>query len=159
MGAMANIAAITAYNIASAQDNIFFVATAEGKFLQLQKTSTATPNNATVWSAVPSGRWHLLGSGQEILSTTAPSAVLPAGTKYFWLENNAANTYDSVISYISNGTAWIELVPRMRLHTDTPDSLSLTPNSDSEMWKDTTTGVVYTAFSGGWVELGSGGVS
>jgi hypothetical protein len=46
----------------------------------------------------------------------------------------------------------------MRVHTNTPASVSKTPNSDREMWKDTSTDILYHAFNGGWV-AGEGGSS
>lgn len=68
MGSRSNVAAITALDITDLQDNICYAATSELKFLMLQKTSTATVDSETVWSATPSGRWHLVGGSASASS-------------------------------------------------------------------------------------------
>lgn len=78
MGAKANIAAITALNTADYPDNIVFAASGELKFLLLQKTSTATVNNTTVWAATPSGRWCLTGGSGVATSSIDVLADLAA---------------------------------------------------------------------------------
>lgn len=82
MGAKANIAAITALNTTDYPDNIVFAASGELKFLLLQKTSTATVNNTTVWAATPSGRWLLVGGsgggGSAGMLTAANIAAVQA---------------------------------------------------------------------------------
>lgn len=150
MGALTNIAAITALNAANYEDGIVFWAIAEKKWISLDKTSTATTNSVTCWTATGGGRW-LLSSDAIAISTAQPTGGAAVGTRWIWQEDGAVNDYDSVITYIYNGTTWIEIDTRMRLHTDTPDSLSKTPNSEREQWNDTSTGTLYHAFNGGWV--------
>lgn len=78
MGSRSNVAAITALDVSDLQDNIVFAATSELKFLMLQKTSTATVDNATVWNATPSGRWHLVGGSGAATSSIEVLANLVA---------------------------------------------------------------------------------
>lgn len=61
MGSKTNIAEIITLDTTNFQDNIFLAATGELVFLQLNKLSTATVNNVSVWNATPVGRWHLIG--------------------------------------------------------------------------------------------------
>lgn len=151
MGSRANIAAITALDVTDYQDGILFFALAEKKWLVLEKTdTTSTVNNKSCWLATGGGRWFL-SSDSTVVATITPTGAAATGTKWVYQENGAVNTYDSVITYIYNGTDWIEIDARIRLHTDTPASLSKTPNSNRETWRDTTTGILYHAFSGGWV--------
>lgn len=158
MGSKANIAAIVALDTTNLEDGIAYWAIAEQQWIGLDKASTATANNQSCWTATGGGRWLLSSSG-TVIASTMPTGGAATGTRWIYQENDAANTYDSVITYYYNGATWVELDSRMRLHADTPDSISATPNSDSENWKDTSTGVIYTAFSGGWIQVGSGGVS
>lgn len=154
MATRTNIAAIVALDVTDLQDGIMFFALSEKTWLCLDKTSTATTNSKSCWAATGGGRWFLFRDS-EVIATTAPTGGAATGTRWLYQENGAVNSYDSVISYIYNGTDWVELIPRMRIHAGTPASLSKTPNSDREAWKDTTTGIVYTAFSGGWVVSGA----
>lgn len=157
MGSKANIAAIVALNVTDLQDGIVFWAIAEKKWLSLDKSNTtATTNDKSCWAATGGGRWFL-SCDSTVVSSTQPAGAAATGTKWIWQENSAVNSYDSVITYVYNGTAWVEIDTRMRVHAGTPASLSKTPNSDRESWKDTTDGTVYTAFSGGWIV--SGGAS
>lgn len=154
MGSRTNIAAIVALDVTDFQDGILFYALAEKKWLVLEKTdTTSTVNNKSCWLATGGGRWFI-SSDSTVVATTTPTGVAATGTKWVYQENGAVNTYDSVISYYFNGTVWVEQDTRMRLHTSTPDTLTKTPNSDREIWKDTSTGMVYHAFSGGWVAGG-----
>lgn len=61
MGSKTNIAEIITLDTTNFQDNIVLAATGELVFLQLNKLSTATVNNVSVWNATPVGRWHLIG--------------------------------------------------------------------------------------------------
>ena len=154
MGSKVNIAAITALNVTDYQDGILFFALAEKVWLVLEKTNTtAIANGRSCFTATGGGRWFL-PRDSEVVANTTPTGGAATGTRWRYQENNAANSYDSVISYIYNGTTWVEIDTRMRLHTGTPASLSKTPNSNRESWKDTSTGIVYTAFNGGWVAGG-----
>jgi hypothetical protein len=154
MATQTNIAAIVALNITTLEDGIIFWARAEKTWLGLDKTSTATANSKSCYTATGgTGRWFV-SSDTEVSANTLPTGAAATGTRWRYQENNAVNSYDSVISYIYNGTTWVEVDTRMRLHTGTPDSLSKTPNSNRESWKDTSTGIVYTAFNGGWVAGG-----
>lgn len=151
MGSKANVAAIVALDVTDFQDGILFFALTEKKWLVLAKTdTTSTANSKSCWTATGGGRWFL-SSDSTVTATTTPTGVAATGTRWIYQENGAANTYDSVISYLYNGTAWVEIDARMRLHTDTPDSLGKTPNSNRETWRNTTTGILYRAFNGGWV--------
>ncbi len=152
MGSKANIAAIVALSVADLEDGIAFWALAEKQWLGLDKTSTATANSKSCWNATGGGRWFV-DSTATVIATTLPTGAAATGTR--WVYQEGIETYDSVVSYYYNGTAWVELDARMRVHTDTPASLSKTPNSDREMWLDTTTGILYHAFSGGWVAGGA----
>ena len=90
MGAKANVAAITALDTTGLQDNIVFAATSELKFLLLQKTSTATADNSTVWAATPSGRWHLVGGNNsviELANLAALKALTTASQDRFYILN------------------------------------------------------------------------
>ncbi|MFM6196388.1 MAG: hypothetical protein ACKPEN_17830 [Planktothrix sp.] len=90
MGARSNVAAITALNVTDLQDNIVFAATSELKFLLLQKTSTATADNSTVWAATPSGRWHLVGGNNsviELANLAALKALTTASQDRFYILN------------------------------------------------------------------------
>ena len=90
MGSKANIAAITTLNTTGLQDNIVFAAASEVKFLLLQKTSTATVDNSTVWAATPSGRWHLAGGNNsviELANLTALKALTTASQDRFYILN------------------------------------------------------------------------
>lgn len=157
MGSRANIAAIVALDVTDFQDGILFYALTEKKWLVLEKTdTTSTVNNKSCWLATGGGRWFL-SSDSTVVATTTPTGAAATGTRWVYQENGAVNDYDSVITYRNTGTTWVEEDTRLRLHTDTPASLGKTPNSDREFWKDTSTGTVYTAFSGGWVV--SGGAS
>lgn len=153
-GSRASIAAIVALDTTDYPDGIAFWAAAEMKWLGLNKTSADTVNSKTCWTATGSGRWFI-DSTATVIANTTPVGGAATGTRWIYQENNAVNTYDSVISYVYNGSAWVETDTRMRLHTSTPDTLTKTPNSDREIWKDTSTGMVYHAFSGGWVAGGA----
>lgn len=90
MGARSNVAAITALDVTDLQDNIVFAATSELKFLLLQKTSTATADNSTVWAATPSGRWHLVGGNNsviELANLAALKALTTASQDRFYILN------------------------------------------------------------------------
>lgn len=154
MATQTNIAAIVAMDVTGLEDGIIFWAQAESCWLGLNKSSTATANSKSCWTAVGTGRWFL-SRDSEVIANTTPTGGAATGTRWLYQENNAVNTYDSVISYYFNGTVWVELDARMRLHTSTPDTLTKVPNSDREIWKDTSTGMVYHAFSGGWVAGGA----
>ncbi|HEY9863577.1 MAG TPA: hypothetical protein V6D21_05295 [Candidatus Obscuribacterales bacterium] len=154
MAVQANIAAIVALDVTNLEDGIIFWALTEKCWLGLEKASTATVNSKSCWTATGGGRWFL-SRDSEVVANTTPTGGAATGTRWLYQENNAVNTYDSVISYFYNGTAWVETDTRMRLHTSTPDTLTKTPNSDREIWKDTSTGMVYHAFSGGWVAGGA----
>lgn len=154
MGSKASVAVIVALDVTSLQDGIVFWAIAEKKWVALDKSNTtATANSVTCWTATGGGRWFLSCDATAV-SASQPNGSAATGTKWIWQENSAANSYDSVITYIYNGTTWVEVDTRIRVHAGTPDSLTKTPNSDRESWKDTTTGTIYTAFSGGWVVTG-----
>jgi hypothetical protein len=154
MGSRANIAAITALDVTDYQDGILFFALAEKTWLVLTKSdTTSTANSKSCFTATGGGRWFI-SRDSTVVATTTPTGAAAIGTRWIYQENGAVNTYDSVLSYVYNGAAWVETDTRMRLHTGTPDSLSKTPNSDRESWKDTSTGIVYNAFNGGWVAGG-----
>ena len=90
MGARSNVAAITALDTSDLQDNIVFAAASEVKFLLLQKTSTATVDNSTVWAATPSGRWHLAGGNNsviELANLAALKALTTASQDRFYILN------------------------------------------------------------------------
>ena len=154
MATQTNIAAIVALNTTTLEDGIIFWARAEKTWLGLDKTSTATANSKSCFTATGgTGRWFV-SSDTEVFANTLPTGAAATGTRWRYQENNAVNTYDSVISFVYDGTVWVETDTRMRLHAGTPASLSKSPNSDREQWIDTTTGTIYTAFSGGWVTGG-----
>jgi hypothetical protein len=156
MGSKANIAAIVALSVADLEDGIVFYASAEKVWLALAKTdTTSTANSKSCYTATGGGRWFI-SRDSTVIATTTPTGAAATGTRWIYQENGAVNSYDSVISYVYNGTAWIEIDTRMRVHSGTPATLTKTPNSDREAWKDTTTGIVYTAFSGGWVATSGG---
>ena len=156
MGSRASIAAITALDVTDYQDGILFFALAEKTWLALTKTdTTSTVNSKSCFTATGGGRWFI-SRDSTVVATTTPTGAAAIGTRWIYQENNAANTYDSVISYYYNGTTWVELDTRLRLYAGIPDSLLKTPNSDRESWKDTTTGTVYSAFNGGWVVAAGG---
>lgn len=128
----------------------------------VDSTATESGTDIVKLTALATGRMYKMypvsgGSLTTVSSDPLPVEVQATGSTYVWTENGAVNSYDSVITYYSNGTAWIEVNPRIRVYAGTPDSLTKTPNSAREQWIDTTTGTVYTAFSGGWVV--SGGAS
>lgn len=151
MGSKTNIAAITTLDINDYQDGILFFALAEKVWLVLEKTNTtAVVNGKSCFTATGGGRWFL-SRDSTVVATTMPTGAAATGTRWIYQENDAVENYNSVITYYYNGTAWIELDARMRVHTDTPNSLFLYPNSDRETWRDTTTGILYRAFNGGWV--------
>ena len=154
MGSKASVAVIVALDVTSLQDGIVFWAIAEKKWIALDKSNTtATANSVTCWTATGGGRWFL-SCDATIVSSSLPTGAAATGTKWIYQENNAVNSYDSVITYVYNGTAWVEIDTRIRIYAGTPDTLTKTPNSDREQWIDTTTGTVYTAFNGGWVAGG-----
>jgi hypothetical protein len=156
MGSKTNIAAIVALDVTTLQDGITFWAIAEKTWLALVKTdTTSTANSKSCFTATGGGRWFI-SRDSTVVATTTPTGAAAIGTRWIYQENGAVNTYDSVLSYVYNGTAWVETDTRMRLHTGTPDSLSKTPNSNRESWKDTSTGTVYTAFNNGWVVAAGG---
>ncbi len=156
MGSKANIATITALSVTDLEDGIVFYASAEKTWLALAKTdTTSTANSKSCYTATGGGRWFI-SRDSTVVATTTPTGAAAIGTRWIYQENGAVNTYDSVLSYVYNGTAWVETDTRMRLHTGTPASLSKTPNSNRETWKDTSTGTVYTAFNGGWIEAAGG---
>jgi hypothetical protein len=156
MGSKANIAAIVALSVTDLEDGIVFYASAEKVWLALAKTdTTSTANSKSCYTATGGGRWFI-SRDSTVVATTTPTGAAAIGTRWIYQENGAVNTYDSVLSYVYNGTAWVETGTRMRLHTGTPASLSKTPNSNRETWKDTSTGTVYTAFNGGWIEAAGG---
>jgi hypothetical protein len=156
MGSRASIAAITALDVTDYQDGILFFALAEKTWLVLTKSdTTSTANSKSCFTATGGGRWFI-SRDSTVVATTTPTGAAAIGTRWIYQENGAVNTYDSVLSYVYNGTAWVETDTRMRLHTGTPASLSKTPNSNRETWKDTSTGTVYTAFNGGWIEAAGG---
>jgi hypothetical protein len=156
MGSKANIAAIVALSVTDLEDGIVFYASAEKVWLALAKTdTTSTANSKSCFTATGGGRWFI-SRDSTVVATTTPTGAAAIGTRWIYQENGAVNTYDSVLSYVYNGTAWVETDTRMRLHTGTPASLSKTPNSNRETWKDTSTGTVYTAFNGGWIEAAGG---
>lgn len=128
-----------------------------------RKTSAAVVDNVTIFLANGPGRWVVYDPREffnpVIKSNITPSTVLPLGTTYIWTENGAEDSFDSVISYVSDGVSWIETNSRIRFAAFPPDDLSKLPNSESEQWKDTATGLLYIAFNGGWVLDASGGVS
>jgi len=151
MGSKANIAAIVALNVADLQDGIVYFASTEKAWLVLEKTNTtATANDKSCFTAIGGGRWFL-SRDSKVVATTIPTGAAAIGTRWVYQENGAVNSYDSVISYIYNGTTWIELDARVRISTGTPASLSKTPNSNRESWLNTTTGVVSNALNGSWV--------
>jgi hypothetical protein len=151
MGSRANIAAITALDVTDYQDGILFFALAEKTWLVLTKSdTTSTANSKSCFTATGGGRWFI-SRDSTVVATTTPTGAAAIGTRWIYQENGAVNTYDSVLSYVYNGTAWVEVDARMRLHTNTPASLTKTPNSAREVWRNTTTGILYRAFNGGWV--------
>ena len=151
MGSRASIAAITALDVTDYQDGILFFALAEKTWLVLTKSdTTSTANSKSCFTATGGGRWFI-SRDSTVVATTTPTGAAAIGTRWIYQENGAVNTYDSVISFVFNGTTWVEIDTRMRLHTGTPASLTKTPNSNRESWKDTSTGVVYHAFNNGWV--------
>lgn len=164
MGSKIDIAAITALDVTDYQDGILFFALAEKVWLALTKTdTTSTANSKSCFTATGGGRWFL-SRDSVVVATTKPTGAAATGTRWVYQENGAAQSYDSVLTYIYNGSAWIEIDARVRTYAGTPDyvefydpiedwwdSTAKTPNSDREQWIDTTTGTVYTAFSGGWV--------
>ena len=160
MGAMANVATITAYDTTSFQDNIVFAAVAELKFLMLKKTSTATIDGEEVWAASPSGRWHLTGGtigtgggGLATVSGVAPTTIAPTGTIYIWKEDTSlvysadveGRFPDSTITYVSNGTVWVEISANIIIYSGDPTFVGKEPNSVQESWLDTSTGTLYRA--------------
>ena len=154
MGSRASIAAITALDVTDYQDGILFFALAEKTWLALVKTdTTSTANSKSCFTATGGGRWFI-SRDSTVVATTTPTGAAATGTRWVYQENGAINDYDSVLSYVYNGTTWVEIDARMRLHTSTPDTLTKTPNSNREIWKDTSTGMVYHAFNGGWVAGG-----
>jgi hypothetical protein len=145
-----------ALSVTDLEDGIVFYASAEKVWLALAKTdTTSTANSKSCYTATGGGRWFI-SRDSTVVATTTPTGAAAIGTRWIYQENGAVNTYDSVLSYVYNGTAWVETDTRMRLHTGTPASLSKTPNSNRETWKDTSTGTVYTAFNGGWIEAAGG---
>lgn len=99
-------------------------------------------------------------------SENPPYGDAVENSQWVWLENNAQEEYDSVITYIFKKTmidwnsyslSWVELNARTRIHNDTPGEVYRYPNSPREKWLDTSTGIIYNSFNGGWVS--SGGVS
>jgi len=151
MGSKANIAAITALSVTDLEDGIVYFASTEKAWLVLEKTNTtATANDKSCFTAIGGGRWFL-SRDSKVVATTIPTGAAAIGTRWVYQENGAVNSYDSVISYIYNGTTWIELDARVRISTGTPASLSKTPNSNRESWLNTTTGVVSNALNGSWV--------
>jgi len=140
-----------ALNVADLQDGIVYFASTEKAWLVLEKTNTtATANDKSCFTAIGGGRWFL-SRDSKVVATTIPTGAAAIGTQWVYQENGAVNSYDSVISYIYNGTTWIELDARVRISTGTPASLSKTPNSNRESWLNTTTGVVSNALNGSWV--------
>jgi hypothetical protein len=151
MGSKANIAAIVALSVTDLEDGIVFYASAEKVWLALAKTdTTSTANSKSCYAATGGGRWFI-SRDSTVVANTTPTGAAATGTKWIYQENNAVNNYDSVLTYVYNGTAWVEMDARMRVHTDTPASVSKTPNSARETWRDTTTGILYRPFNGGWV--------
>ena len=151
MGSRASIAAITALDVTDYQDGILFFALAEKTWLVLTKSdTTSTANSKSCFTATGGGRWFI-SRDSTVVATTTPTGAAAVGTRGIYQENGVVNTYDSVLSYVYNGTAWVEVDARMRLHTNTPASLTKTPNSAREVWRNTTTGILYRAFNGGWV--------
>jgi hypothetical protein len=149
MGSKANIAAITALNVAELQDGIVYFASTEKAWLVLEKTNTtATANNKSCFTANGGGRWFL-SRDSTVVTTTVPIGAAATGTR--WIYQEGVNSYDSVISYQYNGSAWIELDARVRTAAGTPASLAKTPNSNRESWLNTTTGVISNALNGAWV--------
>lgn len=106
------------------------------------------------------GGWFL-SSDSIVFSDSQPYGDAAIGSQWVWTENMAVNEYDSVITYTytNDGTtaAWKEYSARMRVHDDTPSSVYCSPNSPREKWLDTSTGILYISFNGGWVT--DGGIS
>ncbi len=158
MGSKANIAAIVALSVTDLEDGIVFYASAEKVWLALAKTdTTSTANSKSCYTATGGGRWFI-SRDSTVVATTTPTGAAAIGTRWIYQENGAVNNYDSVLTYVYNGTTWVELDARMRVHTNTPASVSKTPNSARETWRDTSTGILYRPFNGGWV-AGEGGSS
>jgi hypothetical protein len=151
MGSKANIAAIVALSVTDLEDGIVFYASAEKVWLALAKTdTTSTANSKSCFTATGGGRWFL-SRDSTVIADTLPTGAAATGTKWVYQEDGAVKSYDSVISYQYNGSAWVEMGTRVRLHAGDPTSVSKLPNSDRETWRNTTTGVSYHAFNGGWV--------
>lgn len=111
------------------------------------------------------GGWFL-SSDSIVFSDSTPYGDAAEGSQWVWTENNAINDYDSVITYTCKkimidwneySILWQETEARMRVHNDTPSSVYCYPNSPREKWLDTSTGILYIAFNGGWIT--DGGIS
>lgn len=155
MGSKTNIAEIITLDTTNFQDNIVLAATGELVFLQLNKLSTATVNNVSVWNATPVGRWHLIGGkgivdsgASTIVSASAPTTVLASGTIYVWMEDTSGtkpadadgNYPNSTITYVSNGTIW-KTINACKIHyLGSPTSAGKLPNDIQEEWVDLNSG-------------------
>lgn len=106
------------------------------------------------------GGWFL-SSDSVVFSDSTPYGDAAVGSQWVWTENMAINEYDSVITYNctydGSTPVWKEVSTRMRVHNDTPSSVYCSPNSPREKWLDTSTGILYIAFNGGWIT--DGGIS
>lgn len=164
MGSKTDIAAIMALDATDYQDGILFFALVEKVWLVLEKTNTtAVVNGKSCFTATGGGRWFL-SRDSTVIATTMPTGAAATGTRWIYQENSAVNSFDSVITYVYNGTAWVETDARIRTYAGSPDFVEsydpvedvwnnyvTTPNSAREQWIDTSNGTIYTAFNGGWV--------
>lgn len=165
MGSKANIAAITALDTTNFQNGIVFFSLAEKKALMLNKTSSETVNNETIWAATPSGRWGLVlsasGGSLVTVSSVEPTTIAVAGSVYIWKENTTG-TYpadadgrypNSVITYVSDGAAWVVTAARTIAYGNTPGNIGKLPKNIYERWLDTSTDIEYKASLNGSTAL------
>lgn len=159
-----NVAAMSSFLLDSTdEDGLMFAVgfnVTDWKLAVWRKNSTATIDNSKVFAANGLGRWIVLpleneggggggggggaGGALATVSSVSPSTIQPVGTVYVWTEDSS-ETYspdvegrypNSVITYVSNGSAWITTSANKIFYADNPDNLGKPPNDIQEEWVD-----------------------
>lgn len=151
----ASLAAFKAY--ATPSQEVLYCLSESGKaplFFVWNPSSTQSISEPIVvkLDTITTGRM-VVESASTIISSIQPTGVPPiTGITYLWQENNAINTYDSVVTYTANTTEWVVISNRTKTGLTSPDLIvpPVVPTFDGDMFVNTVGSVVYIGLNGGW---------
>ncbi len=162
---VADLAALKALTSAE-QNRLYIINSTPPIIYNWDAQSTATDDNNLIvkLTSVATGRMykiHPASVSSTIVSSTAPSTVSALGTTYIWKEDTSG-TYpadtngdypNSVITYVSDGVAWVVTAARTIAYGNTPGNTGKLPKNIYERWLDTTTDIEYKASLNGSITL------